>query len=156
MLIRAALASDAVGIAEAHIRSIRELCGPSYEPSQIDAWVLGKRAELYLEEIANKPFFVAVLNEGIAGFSLLHPATADVRAIYVRPDCARQGVGRRLLEAVEASARMHALTRLKVQATVNAIPLYQVQGYTLDGFTSFMLKVGTALPCANMHKDLGG
>ncbi len=156
VLIRAAAASDAEGIAEAHVRSIRELCGPSYEASQIEAWASGKRPEIYLEAIAQKPFFVAVLDGSIVGFSQLYPETADVRAIYVRPDCARQGVGRQLLHAVEASARTHALTRLKVQATINAVPFYQAQGYVLDGFTTFMLKIGTALPCANMHKELEG
>ncbi len=96
MLIRVALASDAVGIADAHIRSIRELCGPSYEPSQIAAWVLGKRAELYLEEIANNPFFVAVLDGGIAGFSLLHLATGrcarDLRSARLCPTRRRSSV----------------------------------------------------------------
>lgn len=156
VLVRAALASDAVGIADAHVQSIRGLCGPSYEASQIDAWVAGKRAEIYLEAIAKYPFFVAVWDGGIAGFSQLRPETADVRAIYVRPDCVRQGVGRQLLQAVETVAREHALTRLQVQATLNAVPFYQAQGYALDRFTTFMLKIGTALPCADMHKNLDG
>ncbi len=114
----------------------------------------GKRAEIYLEAIAEHPLFVAVLDDSIVGFSQLHAKTAEVRAIYVRPDCVRKGVGRRLLQAVEASARAHALLRLTVQATINAVPFNQAHGYVLDGFTTFMLKIGTALSCASMHKDL--
>ncbi len=155
VLIRAAVEADAAGIADAHIESIRELCSPSYEASQIDAWVTGKRAEIYLQAIAEHSFFVAVLDESIVGFSQLNPKTAEVRAIYVRPEVVRQGVGRRLLQAVEASARAHALLRLTVQASINAVPFYQAQGYVLEGFTTFMLKIGTALACASMHKDLG-
>ena len=36
--IRRARLTDSLGIHEAHMRSIRELCGADYTPEQINAW----------------------------------------------------------------------------------------------------------------------
>ena len=153
VLIRPAQAADAAGIADVHVRAIREVCSKSYAAHQIEAWVSGKCPELYLDAIATKPFFVAVLNDDVVGFAQLNPEAGEVKAVYVRPDCVGRGVGRLLLQTLEDAARVRALTLLKVQASLNAVEFYRAQGYVLEDVTSYRLKVGAELECANMHKD---
>jgi GNAT superfamily N-acetyltransferase len=154
MFIRAAVSSDVEEIAAVHADAIRAICGPMYEPSQIDAWLSGKTKDGYLRAIAQHLFFVAFIREEIVGFSELNPETGDVHAVYVRPDHLRRGIGRRLLQTLEAHALQRSLKSLHLHATLNAILFYQSHGFILDAMTSFPLRAGVSLPCAAMHKDL--
>jgi putative acetyltransferase len=154
MFVRAAVSSDVEGIFKVHTSAIREVCGAVYEAAQIDSWTCRKRPEGYLEPIAQHPFFVAVLDGSVVGFSELNPETGEVCAVYVQPDRVRQRIGHRLLQAVETVARDCSLTRVHLQATLNAVPFYQAHGYVLDGAGSVLLGDGTNLPCMNMYKEL--
>jgi len=154
LLIRPALASDAEEIAAVHVSVIRDVCGQVYEPRQIQAWVSGKTHQGYLRAIAERRVFVALRDERVVGFSELDPKTGEVFAVYVRPDCLRQGLGGYLLQTLEACAAEHGLERLHLHATLNAIPFYEAHGFVLDAMTSFPLGPDTSLACASMHKQL--
>lgn len=154
MLIRAAVASDAEEIAAVHVSAIREVCSQVYEPSQIQAWVSGKTPQGYLRAIAERLVFVALRQDQVVGFSEIAPKTGEIFAVYVRPDSLRQGVGGSLLQALETSAAEHALGRLHLHATLNAIPFYEAHGFVLDAMTSFPLGADARLACASMHKLL--
>src|SRR6187397_2609912 len=62
---------------------------------------------------------------------LLDPATepARVRAMFVRDDWTRRGLGRRIIEACEQAARREGFTKLVLNATLAGIPLYQAYGF---------------------------
>ena len=62
---------------------------------------------------------------------LLDPATeaARVRAMFVRGDWTRRGLGRAILEACEAAARAEGFTRLVLGATLAGLALYEVFGF---------------------------
>jgi putative acetyltransferase len=154
MLIRAAVASDAEEIAAVHVSAIRDVCSQVYEPSQIQAWVSGKTHQGYLRAIAERQVFVALRHDQVVGFSEIDPKTGEVFAVYVRPDCLRQRVGGSLLQALETCAAEHALGRLHLRATLNAIPFYEAHGFVLDAMTSFSLGPDASLACASMHKPL--
>ena len=52
-----------------------------------------------------------------------------VRAMFVRADWTRRGLGRRILEASEEAARRMGFTRMDLVATLPGIPLYRAFGY---------------------------
>lgn len=89
----------------------------------------------------------------------LDPATeaAHIRAMFVRADWTRHGLGRRILEASEAAARRMGFRRLDLVATLPGIPLYRAFGYvpTAD-VVDIVLADGVRLPCLAMSKDIGG
>lgn len=61
----------------------------------------------------------------------LDPATeaARIRAFFVHPGCARQGLGRRLLTHCEAAAKAAGFRRAELMATLPGEPLYRALGY---------------------------
>lgn len=63
--------------------------------------------------------------------ALLDPATeaARVRAMYTRPDFARRGVGRLILQLCEDAARAEGFRRLELMATLSGRPLYAAFGF---------------------------
>jgi GNAT superfamily N-acetyltransferase len=62
---------------------------------------------------------------------LLDPRTeaAHIRAMFVRPDWTRRGLGRAILEAGRDAARGEGFRRLDLMATLPGVPLYRAFGF---------------------------
>ena len=87
---------------------------------------------------------------------LLDPATepARVRAMFVRDDWTRRGLGRRILEACEAAARDEGFRRLALLATLAGVPLYLAYGFRLGEERDVALEDGVVLACVAMEKPI--
>jgi len=89
----------------------------------------------------------------------LDPATdpAHIRAMFVRADRTRRGLGRRIIEASEDAARVMGFRRMDLVATLPGIPLYLAAGYAPTAeVDDIVLADGVLLPCQAMTKTLGG
>jgi GNAT superfamily N-acetyltransferase len=88
---------------------------------------------------------------------LLDPASepARVRAMFVRADWTRRGLGRRILEACEAAARAEGFRRLGLVATLPGLPLYLAYGFTQLEELDVVMPDGVAIPCVSMEKPIG-
>ena len=66
--------------------------------------------------------------------SLLDPArdAAKIRAFFVHPQWARQGIGGLILEACENARREAGFTRLEMGATLSGVAFYRAKGYKAD------------------------
>lgn len=62
---------------------------------------------------------------------LLDPASepARVRAMFVRSDWTRRGLGRRILGACEAAAKEEGFRKLTLGSTLPGLPLYESYGF---------------------------
>jgi GNAT superfamily N-acetyltransferase len=87
---------------------------------------------------------------------LLDPATeaARVRAMFVRGDWARRGLGTRILRACEAAARAEGFTRLALMATLPGYELYVRYGFTETDRAPITLPDGVLVPCVAMEKPI--
>ena len=89
---------------------------------------------------------------------LLEPATepARVRAMFVRGDQARKGLGTRILVACEDAARAEGFQMLALMATLPGLLLYEHYGFRLIARTEVSLPDGVKLACAAMEKPIVG
>jgi GNAT superfamily N-acetyltransferase len=87
---------------------------------------------------------------------LLDPATepARIRAMFVRPDWTRRGLGRRILEACEAAAAGEGFRDLALLATLAGVPLYQAYGFTAVGEHDTVLPDGVTLVAIAMERPV--
>jgi GNAT superfamily N-acetyltransferase len=87
---------------------------------------------------------------------LLEPETepANVRAMFVRPDWTRRGLGRRIIEACEAAARREGFRRLALMATLPGVPLYLACGFEPLEEVEVVLEDGVRLACVVMEKPI--
>lgn len=87
--------------------------------------------------------------------NLLDPATepARIRAFFVDPDFARQGIGRLLIEACETAARAAGFTRMQLGATLPGVPLYAALGYQPIKEVEEPMPEGEVLPLVIMGKQ---
>jgi len=79
---------------------------------------------------------------------------ARVRAMFVRDDWTRRGLGRAILEACEAAARAERFRMLSLMATLPGVPLYLAFGFQPLEETEVVLPDGVALACVSMEKPL--
>jgi len=82
----------------------------------------------------------------------LDPATeaARVRAMFVRADWTRRGLGRRILEACENAARREGFRELALVATLPGLPLYRAYGFEPLQETEVTMPDGVTIPCVAM------
>jgi len=85
---------------------------------------------------------------------LLDPAidAAKIRAIFVHPDFARQGLGSLILARVEAEAVSAGFKRFEMGSTLTGVPLYRLRGYTAVGCIEVPLANGEVVPVVKMTK----
>jgi N-acetylglutamate synthase-like GNAT family acetyltransferase len=83
-------------------------------------------------------------------------APARIRAFFISPAHARQGIGKRILETCESAACRHGFTRAELAATLPGEPLYAAFGYQPIEPVNIDVDLGDghALRCIRMGKPL--
>ena len=95
--------------------------------------------------------------DGDTDARLLDPATepARIRAMFVRSDWTRRGLGRAILEACEQAARREGFSTLSLMATLPGVPLYTHYGFeTTQADVTVRMPDGVVIPCAAMAKPI--
>ncbi len=176
--IRQANHADAEALRMLIELSVRHLQQNDYTPAQIEG-ALGHALGLDTQLIEDGTYFAAVPNSkpdtivGCGGWSyrktlygsdhgphreigLLDPATepAKIRAIFVHPEWARQGLGTLILKHCEGSAHEAGFRSLEMGSTLTGVPLYALKGYERRENVAVPLPNGEFLPIVHMVKTL--
>ncbi len=175
--LRRATDADAAAIDALMKASIRDLFPAFYTPAQtaasvihighVDRMLIEDGTYLVIEaggEIVacggwsrrDKLFSGEASQEGRA--RLLDPATepARVRAMFVRADWTRRGLGTRILDACRDAARTEGFRSLSLMATLPGLQLYQRYGFRVTSRGPITLPDGTPIECAAMELALDG
>jgi GNAT superfamily N-acetyltransferase len=173
---RLAVAADAPRLTALIEASVRGLQAQDYAPAQMDG-ALGTWLGLDTQLIADGTYFAVepVADPGTlaacGGWSrrrtpygsdhrpgrddaLLDPRTdaAKIRAFFVHPEWARQGIGSHILTLCEEAARAEGFTRFEMGATLTGIPLYRRHGYVEQERVDLPLANGDVLPIVRMTR----
>jgi len=87
---------------------------------------------------------------------LLDPASdaARIRAIFVHPSYARQGLGSLILARAEADAVSNGFRRFEMGSTLTGVPLYRLKGYAEVERIHVPLANGETVEVVKMVKSL--
>jgi GNAT superfamily N-acetyltransferase len=159
--------------------SVRGLQAGDYSQAQIDG-ALGSALGLDTQLIADRTYFVAEMCRdeetaapvGCGGWSFrktlfgsdhgpdresirLDPAldAAKIRAIFVHPAWARQGIGSLILKHCEDAAFAAGFRRFEMGSTLTGVPLYRLRGYEEMERIEVPLPNGERLPVVRMRKQ---
>ena len=174
--LRKATTADAAAIERVMKESIAALGRATYDAQQL-ASAVEYIARPDPQLIADQTYFVVFDGEemvGCGGWSHraklftggavdadprpLDPACepARIRAMFVRSDQARRGIGRAILAACEEEARQAGFRSLELMATLPGLPLYEACGYTVEESAEIALPDGARLGGARMRKSIDG
>lgn len=175
MRLRLAIAQDIPALRALIDASVRTLQAGDYSAEQL-AGALGTVLGVDSQLIADGTYFVVESEAGqlagCGGWSkrrtlfgsdraaareddLLDPRVdaAKIRAFFVHPDFARQGIGTRLLEACEQAACQAGFRRFEMGSTLTGVNLYRLRGYTVIERIEVPLANGASYPVVRMAKD---
>jgi GNAT superfamily N-acetyltransferase len=87
---------------------------------------------------------------------VLDPASepARVRAMFVRADWTRRGLGRRILGECEAAARREGFRSLALVSTLPGLPLYLAYGFQPLEKVDVAMPDGVTIACVSMEKSI--
>jgi len=174
-LLRVARPADAPAIDELMKASTREIFPAFYDEVQtasavvhiahVDPMLLEDGTYFVLEaggEVVgcggwsrrDKLFSGEAAQEGLA--RLLDPSTepARVRAMFVRRDWTRRGLGTRILQACEDAARSEGFDRLALMATLPGVLLYERYGFARLREVTITMPDGIDLACVEMDRPI--
>jgi N-acetylglutamate synthase-like GNAT family acetyltransferase len=127
MKIRQFVDRDAEGLANVIYRSLREVNSKDYPPEAIQEKIkeysptnirqLGEIKQIFVAEDEGKPVGVAMLRDD------------EISCVFVIPDRAGEGIGRRLMAAVEDEAKLKGFESVHLFSSVTARTFYESVGY---------------------------
>jgi GNAT superfamily N-acetyltransferase len=87
---------------------------------------------------------------------LLDPARepARVRAMFVRGDWTRRGLGGRILDACAAAARAEGFSEVALMATLPGVPLYRAWGFGDEQAQELVMPDGVVVPGVGMRRGI--
>ena len=174
--MRKADRSDSAAIERLIGRSVRGLSRNDYTDRQIEL-AIGSVFGVDLDLIDDGTYFVAESDGrivgcggwsrrktlfGATGFAhsrdpeLLDPAfdAAKIRAFFVEPDAARQGIATAVLEACEDEARRFGFRRCEMAATLPGGKFYKARGYRGDERIVVPVGENEEIVCIRMVRDI--
>lgn len=126
--VRSARSGDADAISAVILAALRETNARDYSPDIIERVEKSFSPAAVSELMARRTMFVAMAAEQLVGTASLDGRV--VRSVFVRPDVQGQGVGKRLIEEIERTARYRGVAVLAVPSSVTAEPFYARLGFT--------------------------
>jgi N-acetylglutamate synthase-like GNAT family acetyltransferase len=153
MPIRKANAGDAVSIWEIRNAAILSGCQAYYPVELLKAWTGGEMTEQFVQAVIEQ-FYVATLRDEVLGTGAINLDSAQLDAVFVRPDMMGRGVGRQIVAFLEELARQAGLTRLTLDSTLNAASFYRRCGFVGEAVSTYHSPRGIALECIPMEKEL--
>lgn len=121
--------TDLHGVIECFRRSVHGLGVQQYSPQQLAVWAPERVDEnAWRTRLGRGVTFVAGAGVHIAGFVTVEPP-GHIDLLFVHPDHARQGLGRRLLQTACDWAADNGAIRLTADVSLVARPLFETLGF---------------------------
>jgi len=136
--VRAARPGEGQVLYDVTAEAISGLAAGHYTPAQISQWMGGRDAAHYEQVIAGGAVRVAERDGMVLGF--VDTAPGVLLRLFVRPEAAGQGLGRRLLALGVAAALRNGGVQL--EATLNAAPFYARHGFVALGRAIYQHELG--------------
>ena len=129
--IRRAEARDANDISRVIVRALRETNARDYAPEIIARLERSFTPSAVAQQIARRDVFVALIDDRIVGTASLEGQV--IQTVFVSPEVQGRGVGRLLMQVVEATARAHQVAVLRLSSSITAETFYAGLGFKAVG-----------------------
>jgi len=172
--LRKARLDDRAAIAELIAASARGLGRDDYTEEQIESAIETGVFGVDTQLIADGTFYVAEVDGrmiGCGGWSRrrtlfggdrfagreaeeLDPRrdAAKIRAFFVKPEWARRGIGKAILQRCESDARAHGFESMELMATLPGRKLYEAEGYVAEEEVAYAMDDGVSIELVRMIK----
>lgn len=154
LVIRVMRFEDVAELLRVIARAVEVGCREHYGPAQRAAVHAAYASAMFVDALGPYDTLAATLGERLVGVAQLDGAAGRLRALFVDGGVQGHGVGRALLEAVEARARRRGCARLHGAMSLNAVAFYERAGFRRCGDQERLSSAGIPVPIVRMEKRL--
>ncbi len=94
-----------------------------------------RTAETYCADCASGRITIAEQAGRVVGY--VDAVPGEIIRLFIRPECSGKGLGQQLMEFGLASATAEGHDKIKIEATLNAVPFYERFGFRVVGQSVF-------------------
>ena len=152
--LRRATLDDIATLWHVRTRAIAHSCPAYYTAEVLAVWLASPAPAALQRHIEHGGGLVAVEDGATVGYAVLDPLGGEVDAVFVDPARHGRGIGRILLDALEADARAGGIERLFLSASLNAVPFYERAGFVAVREELYPHRSGIGIPSVFMEKVL--
>lgn len=154
--LRPARGDDCADIYRVHRHAVRLACLQSYNPAVMEAWLALLSPEAYLRTMnePGKAVWVIEYLGQVQGFFQIDLSAAQLDALYVHPFVHNLGLGTALLNRAEALLLQADNGAVRLYASENSIPFYEINGYRSLGRAAVPVNAEVEIACRLMRKYL--
>lgn len=152
--LRQARGDEIAALWQLRTQAVAHACAAHYAPEVLAAWLASPAPASLYQLLAGGWGTVAVEDGQLLGYAVLDADAGEVEAIFVAPEQHGRGIGRHLLETLEANARAARIGRLFLSASLNAVPFYRAMGFTAVREELYPHRSGVGIPSVFMEKVL--
>ena len=133
--VRRFVESDAAEVSALITKTLRITNSKDYSPEYIEKDVAQFTPEKVIERASWTHFYVFCDGDKIVGCGAIGPYwgkedESSLFNIFVLPDYQGKGVGRKIIETLEADEYALRANRIEIPASITACPFYRKLGYT--------------------------
>ena len=145
---------DTAAILKVRFDAIHKIAPQYYPPDMIHQWANEKRWEDFISNPDGEIRIVVRTSDEIIGFGAIIVAKKELRACYVAPQCAGQGIGSKVVAALEHIAKQHNLKFLELDGSLNAERFYLKNGYHIVERREYVMRNSMTMASVKMKKIL--
>lgn len=147
-IIRRARIEDALGIHNAHMRSIQEVCSKDHANEEISGW--GNRPFNEVQRVSaieNQFVWVVEIKTTIEGYAQIlfkereGVLFAHVLGLYLTPNAIGLGIGKQMLQLMIEEAKLKRVSQVTLESTITAHNFYQKLGF-IDSAPQVVAQIG--------------
>ncbi len=153
VIIRKAEHQDVTAVLNVRKQAILAGCKDAYDSTQLDLWT-GVSADKVITDMIVNSFYVSKMGNEIVGTGKVDLTTGQIDGIFVLPSHFGLGLARAMLTFLEQKAKAHGLTKLFLDATLNAVNAYSAYGFIADTPRNYESPTGAVLRCVPMQKEI--
>lgn len=137
MQIRRFQEQDARAVSDLVRDALLVSCAKDYPPDVLTAFAETQTPECMLNRGNTTHFYVAEEEERIIGCGAIGtsndcPDVCGIYSLYVSPEYQAKGIGKRIMETLEADPYAQQASQIEIHASITALEFYQKLGYTFQ------------------------
>jgi len=147
-IIRRARIEDAMGIHDAHMKSIQEVCSKDHTNEEISGW--GNRPfneDQRVSAIENQYVWIVEIKNTIEGYAQIlfkereGVLFAHILGLYLTPNAIGLGIGKQMLQLMIDEAKTKRVRQVTLESTITAHNFYQNFGF-VDSAPQVVAQIG--------------
>lgn len=146
---------DGEALCRVHRAAILTLGRGAYSAEEVQSWVHGLTPESERDAMRDESQIAEVaLDDAGRIVAFCYTLEDEVKALYVHPDAAGQGLGRRFMERAESRMAEAGFRQVRVEASASGRPFYERLGYRVTQAFDFPSRGGLAMKAFRMIREL--